>query len=147
MVKSGVQNYRRTDVITADPKRLVLMCYEGAIASLSMGKQKMINEDYEGKCRAITKAQDIINELLCALDYERGGAVAKSLDSIYNYMLRRILHADLNKDISAFDEVVNMLNELKSAWEAVFSRQDAGIKPEVLGIDEVRREGSNYISA
>jgi len=146
MYSNGIQGYRRTNVITADPKRLVLMCYEGAIDSLKIGKQKYIEKDYEGKVRAITKAQDIINELLCSLDFEKGGSIARNLDSLYNYMLRRIIHADVNKDLSALNEVIGMMNELKSAWEEVFYNKDTEIEPEIKGFTEERRQASGYIS-
>ena len=147
MNSKGIQDYRRTNVITADPKRLVLMCYEGAIDSLKIGKQKIIEKDYEGKGKAIVKTKDIINELLCSLNFEKGGSIAKSLDSLYNYMLRRIIHADLDKDISAIDEVIGMLNELKSAWEEAFYKQGREIKPETVVFDEERRsKASGYVS-
>ncbi len=147
MNSKGIQDYRRTNVITADPKRLVLMCYEGAIDSLKIGKQKIIEKDYEGKGKAIVKTKDIINELLCSLNFEKGGSIAKSLDSLYNYMLRRIIHADLDKDISAIDEVIGMLNELKSAWEEAFYKQGKEIKPETVVFDEERRsQASGYVS-
>jgi len=146
MYSNGIQDYRRTNVITADPKRLVLMCYEGAIENLKIGKQRYIEKDYEGKGKAITKAQDIINELLCSLDFEKGGAIAKNLDSLYNYMSRRIIHADVNKDLSALNEVIGMLNELKSAWEEVFYNKDTEIEPEITGFTEKRRQASGYIS-
>jgi len=147
MYNNGIQSYRRTNVITADPKRLVLMCYEGAIESLKLGKQRLIDEDYEEKGRALSKAQDIINELLCSLDFEKGGAIAKSLDSLYNYMLRRIMHADVEKDTGAIDEVIGMLNELRSAWEEIFCKQDRETKPKAVGFDEERRpQASGYVS-
>ena len=144
MFNDGIQCYRRTNVITADPKRLVIMCYEGVIENLKAGVQKIIEKDYEGKSRAIAQAQDIIYELLCSLDFERGGSIARNLESLYNYMLRRIMHADLNKDLSALNEVIRMLNELKSAWEKVFSKQVKDVKPEPLEFYEDRRQASGY---
>ena len=146
MYSNGIRDYRRTSVVTADPKRLVLMCYEGAIDSLKIGKQKIIEKDYEAKGVALTKFQDIINELLCSLDFEKGVSIAKNLDSLYNYMLRRILHADLKKDISAIDEVIGMLDELKSAWEEVFFKQGREVKPDLAEFTEERRQASGYIS-
>lgn len=146
MYSNGIQNYRRTSVVTADPKRLVLMCYEGAIDNLKIGKQKIIEKDYEAKGVALTKFQDIINELLCSLDFEKGVSIAKNLDSLYNYMLRRILHADSKKDISAIDEVIGMLDELKSAWEEVFYKQGREVKPDLAEFTEERRQASGYIS-
>jgi len=133
--------------MTADPKKLVLMCYDGAIDSLKIGKQRLAEKDYEGKAKALIKAQDIINELLCALDYEKGGSIAKSLDSLYNYMLRRITHADLTRDVKAIDEVIGMLGELKAAWEEIFFQQDSGIGPEKVVSDQEKRQASGTVSA
>lgn len=145
MYNNGIQGYRRTNVTTASPKRLVLMCYEGAIDQLKMTKQMMAEKDYEGKVKAITKSQDIIKELLCSLDYEKGGDIATNLDSLYNYMLRRIIHADVKSDQNAIDEVVGMLSELKSAWEEIFNRQSKKIAPETPPVMEKRnRQVSNY---
>ena len=124
MYNNGVQSYRKTNVMTADPKKLVLLCYEGAIDNLKIGKNMIIERDYEGKCRAFTRAQDIIGELLSSLNFEKGGSIANGLDSLYNYMLRRIIHADLENDLPAIDEVIRLLTELKAAWENIFSRKE-----------------------
>jgi len=148
MYKNGVQSYRETNVITADPKKLILMCYEGAIDSLKLGKQKIIEKDYEGKGRALTKSQDIIQELLCSLDFEKGGAIARNLEALYNYMLRRLLHANINKDIEAIDEVIFMLSELESAWQEIFQREVIENQPVAMGFGEDQRnQASSYISA
>jgi len=123
------------------------MCYEGAIDSLKLAKQKMKEKKYEEKGKAIIKAQDIIDELLCSLDFERGGAVANNLRSLYNYMLRRIIHGDVNRDMSAIDEVIEMLNELLSAWREVALRPESQVQ---TAQDRLYREkrtvGSGYIS-
>ena len=82
MYCNGVQSYRKTNVTTSDPARLIILCYEGAIDSLKLAKQKMKEKDYEKKERAIINAQDIINELLCSLDFERGGEIAINLSIV-----------------------------------------------------------------
>ena len=147
MYNNGVQAYRTTNVITADPKRLVIMCYEGAIENLKIGKEKLLRDDYEGKCDALVKAQDIINELLCSLDFEKGGSLADNLHSLYNYMLRRIMQGSVNKDVHALTEIIDMLNELLSAWLEVYSKQDRVVQPTSAGFDENRRQqGLGYMS-
>jgi flagellar protein FliS len=145
MYGNGIQCYRKTNVVTADPKRLVLMCYEGVIDSLKLGRQKILEKDYEAKGTALGKAQDIIQELMSSLDFDKGGPIAKSLDSLYNYMLRRILHANLEKDTSAIDEVIGMLNTLKSAWEEIFFKQKREISAEPVAFDnEDRKDAAAY---
>ena len=124
MYFNGIQSYRKTDISTSDPVKLVITCYEGAIESLKLAKEKMKEEDYEKKAKAIIKAQDVIDELLCSLDFENGGIIAANLSNLYNYMLRRILFGDVNKDMSAIDEVIGMLDELLSAWKSIYVQKD-----------------------
>ena len=148
MYSNGIQSYRKTNVITADPMRLIIMCYEGAVDSLKLAKQKIDEKDYEAKSRAIIKTHDIIDELLCSLDFEKGGIIAKNLSSLYNYMTRRIIHGDVNQDMGAIDEVIGMLTELQSAWQEVASKPDTEIQAAGESFYEDRRAvASGYINA
>jgi flagellar secretion chaperone FliS len=148
MYSNGIQSYRKTDVSTSDPVKLVIMCYEGAIDSLKLAKEKLKEKDYEKKAKAIIKAQDIIVELLCSLDLKKGGAIASNLSGLYNYMLRRILHGDVNRDMGAIDEVIGMLNELLSAWREVALKPESQVHSaqERLYLEK-RAVGSSSISA
>ncbi len=51
MYGNGVNAYNATGVMTADPKRLVIMCYEGAIDSLKLAKKRFIAKDFERKAK------------------------------------------------------------------------------------------------
>jgi len=119
MYGNGINAYKQTSVVTADPGRLVLMCYEGAIGSLKIAREKYISKEYEAKAEAVQKAQTIISELMQALDFKKGGEVAGNLEALYNYMLRRITEGDIKGDMKVFDEVILMLGELESAWKEI----------------------------
>jgi len=138
MYNNGVQMYRKTNVVTADPKRLVLMCYEGAIDSLKIGKQRIVEKNYEEKGKNIAKARDILSEMKSSLNFEQGGTIAANLDSLYNYMLRRIIEADLANDVQAMDDVIGMLGDLKSAWEEIFYEKKNEIGSEVAAPQDAR---------
>ena len=116
---NGTGAYQRTGVLTADPRRLVLMCYEEAIRNLKIAKAKYISRDYEEKARALIKAQDFICELNSALDFKKGGEVASNLRALYNYMMLSLTEADLKRDLGGIDHIIWMLVELKSAWEDI----------------------------
>ena len=120
MNRNGVDAYRHTNVMTADQKRLVIMCYEGAISNLKIAKERHLAGKYEAKVEAVQKALDIVDELLCSLDFEKGGQIAQNLRALYTYMRHLILEGDISRDIGALDEVSGMLEELKEAWEEIF---------------------------
>ena len=147
MYCNGIQSYRKTNITTSDPLRLIIMCYEGIIDCLNLAKEKIKEKDYEKKANAIIKAQDIINELMCSLNFEIRGEIAGNLESLYNYMLRRILQGDLNKDVRPIDEVIGMLNELLSAWRELALKPESEVQPDQDSLyREKRAVGSGYIS-
>ncbi len=130
MIRNQIKSYFTTDVLTADPHKLVLMCYEGAIFQLRVAKNKMAEKELEAKTKAINKSQDIISELAAVLDFEKGGAIAKNLDALYNYIQRRLLQAGLNDDTEAIDEVIGILHELASAWEQIGPKKNQARIPQ-----------------
>ena len=63
MYSNGIQSYRKTDVITSDPVRLVIMCYEGAVDRLKLAKQKIIEGDYSVGDYVFVSAQIIVMKI------------------------------------------------------------------------------------
>lgn len=120
MVGAGFQTYRRTDVVTADPKKLVIMCYEGALHSLKTARVKYAAKEYEAKANAIQNVLDILNELRAALDFEKGGGIARNLESLYSFWITNIIKADQHRDLSVLDQVATMIEEIKSALEEAY---------------------------
>ncbi len=115
----GIGNYQRTRIVTADPGKLVLLCYEEAISHLRMARDFALANDQEAKAKAMQTALDILHELMQSLDFERGGEIARNLKALYSYMVRRILDGDIHKDLKAFDEVIGLLEEMEEAWKTV----------------------------
>ena len=120
MYQSCIKAYQKTGVVTADPKRIVIMCYELAIVKLKNAKSHFELKEFEEKAKSLQTALDVIHELRQALDFKLGGEVAKNLDALYHYMSKRLLDGDLKKDTRAFDEVADMLQALLSAWKEIF---------------------------
>src|SRR4030067_3616384 len=110
--------YHETKILGADQGRLILMAYDGIIKYLQIAIDNLGNKDYLGKGRNIIKAQDLINELLCALNFE-AGEIAINLRNIYLFMITRLTYAETNKDIKSLQDVLKMLYELQRAWETI----------------------------
>jgi flagellar secretion chaperone FliS len=69
----------------------------------------------------IEKAQNVIWELINTLNYD-AGEIAYNLDSIYNYMIRRIIDADKDRNTDPIDEVIDHLLELRESWEKIIKK-------------------------
>lgn len=109
-----------TDVATANPHKLILMLFEGAIfavntAAISVEQQNMANKGLH-----IAKAIEIIsNGLKASLDMNAGGEIAERLATLYDYMNSRLLYANIHSSVPALQEVSKLLTELKEAWEGI----------------------------
>lgn len=122
-----------TQLDNASPHKLVIMLYDGAIVAIANAQRHMEHKEIAQKGKAISKAIDIIaNGLQASLDLENGGEIGEQLEALYEYMGKRLLHANLRNDLAALKEVSSLLQELKSAWEniaddpAVLSRNPGG---------------------
>ena len=127
MYGNGIDAYRQTNVVTADPRKLVVMCYEDAVKHLKTALTAYESNDYEAKARSLAKVHDIVAFLIQSLDFTRGGDIARALDSLYNYILRRLMDGDLKRDKAAFDEVIHIFEELLSSWRNIsVSNKESG---------------------
>jgi flagellar protein FliS len=142
MYGKGIGAYKRTGVMTADPKQLVLMCYEEAIRNLKIARVKYVSCEYEEKARALIKAQDFICALNSALDLEKGGEIAANLQALYKYIMHRVTEADLKRDLKSIDHIIGILAELKSAWEEILNGHHKDTNPDLNSDQERQRNAA-----
>ncbi|HET7313525.1 flagellar export chaperone FliS [Salinisphaera sp.] len=107
-------------VTSASPHQLVVMLFDGAQAALRKAGFALSAGDVPARGVALSKAIDIIERgLRAALDIERGGELAERLDALYDYMIRRLMQANLRGDGEAIAEVENLLDDIASAWKQI----------------------------
>ena len=124
MTGFGAQAYKAVSVDTGissgDPHQLVLMLYDGALESLRLAFGHLKAGRVADKGQAISKAIRIIDEgLKVSLDRSAGGALALRLLDLYDYMVMKLLQANLRNDDRALAEVGRLLTELREAWAAI----------------------------
>jgi len=118
-VKAYHQIGVESDVSTADPHKLILLLFDGALSAIAVARQAMLAGDIAKKGNSISKAIEIIESgLRASLDPSQGDLAAR-LDALYEYMADRLFHANLKNDQAALDEVVSLLNEIRSAWAEI----------------------------
>lgn len=116
------KRYQKTDIITSDPLRLVVLLYEGILKHIGAAIQSIKTINIEAKVEHINRALSMIAELQATLNHEKGGEIAKNLDRLYTYWRRRLVDANLQNSASPLEEVQRLVKELWSAWDQVASR-------------------------
>lgn len=106
-----------TSVEQASPHKLIVMLFDGAIASLNQAKFHMENAAIAEKGQAISRAIAIIEDgLRLSLDKEKGGELAENLDSLYDYISYRLLLANLENSLPDLEQGLDLLVQLRSSW-------------------------------
>lgn len=128
--KRGVGAYAtvglETGVAAASPHKLVVMLYDGVIVSLLSAINNIKTSNIGAKGAALSKAITIIdNGLRASLDKNAGGEIAANLDSLYDYMSRRLLEANIKNDVAIIEEVRGLMADLRSAWVEIGDKGDA----------------------
>lgn len=129
MYENALKSYQQTNVNTANPARLVLMCFDGAVRSLKLARDHYFAKEYEAKGHALQKTLDIIHELNASLDMQRGGDIAVNLRAIYSYLTQMLTEADLKRDLGLFDKGIQILQELESSWKEIAVRGTGEARP------------------
>lgn len=109
--------YHRNAVMTASPAELTLMLYDGAIKFCNIAIIAIEKGDFESANTNLKKAQAIINEFRVTLDHSY--PVWEDFERVYDYIYRRLLDANLQKDKEILEDALKYIREMKDTWKEV----------------------------
>lgn len=108
--------YKTANVETADQGRLILIAYDVAIKHCKISLAQFGNFKFiEERTKHICRAQDAVTELMNALRMD-AGEIAHNLYKLYDYILRRLVEANIKNDRARVEEVLKYLEDLRDAW-------------------------------
>ena len=111
------RQYLKNQIMTATSAELVLLLYDGYIKFCNMAKSAIEKKDYYEANENIKKAEKIIIELQSTLNHKY--EVAKDFDNIYNYVLPRLIEANIKKDNKILEECIEHIRTLRDAWKQI----------------------------
>ncbi len=106
-------------IADADPHALVLTVMEATLARLNTARACIEHKETRRKAGLLHSSVILVAELRGSLDLDHGGQLAQNLSDLYEYMTRRLIHANLNNDVAAVSEVASLLGEIREAWAAI----------------------------
>lgn len=113
-----------TAASSASPHQLIAMLFDAAASSIAMARFHMGEKRIRAKGEATSRAINIIeNGLKASLDPEAGGGAGKrlagDLAELYDYLVRKLMYANLHNDVAALDEAARLLESVASAWREI----------------------------
>jgi flagellar protein FliS len=126
------QSYKNANVTTADRGKLVIMIYDHCIKWTKKAEEELDTKNVEMMVRAVQRVQNGLTELMCALDMDRGGDIARNLFRLYEFYSRHLTQAIKDRSVQALRDVAGMMSMLREAW--------------LVAIENVRREDHAALS-
>lgn len=121
--RSATAIYQQTSVRggieDADPHQLVSMLLDGVVERINQARGYITHGNVPGKGNSVARALAILGELRGSLDHTADPTLSQRLDSLYDYISRRLLHAQLNDDVAALDEAIRLLTPVREGWQGI----------------------------
>ena len=124
MNNANYKQYSQVQIKTANKGKLIVMLYRGAIKFMKKALLLIEKKDMEGKGNALIRSQDIILELLYALDQkmlDSGNELALNLQRLYLYSYQQLVKANVQMDAKPIKDVIGIMENLLEAWENVIA--------------------------
>ena len=129
MANSTYNQYLEAEVLGADPVKLVIILYRAAVESVASARRHLRNGEIMERSQKITKAWEILNELLGSLDHARGLEISRSLAGLYTYMQTLLMEANTQQKEAPLAEVEQLLTTLAEAWRAAAPLLPVAVSP------------------
>ena len=123
MSLKGINAYKKGNlkqqISQADPHKITLMLMQGMLDKLAYTKGCIERKDYSGKSEHISRATAILMSLRDTLEMETGAEVADNLFALYDYMIQRLIDANVQNNLKIVDEVITLFIPIKTAWSQI----------------------------
>lgn len=118
--------YKSNSVNFASKEQLLLMLVDGAVKFSKIARQAIVDKDIKKAHENIVKTQNIFYELIVTLDVNKGGEWAKNLVSVYQFIVDRLVQANIKKDVDIMNEVIPLIEDVKDMWEQAYKVSKGG---------------------
>jgi flagellar secretion chaperone FliS len=115
VVNNPYKAYQNNTVTTASPGELTLMLYNGCIKFIQLAKKGIQDKNIEQKNTNIQKVQNIVSELMVTLNTDV--EVSKNMMSLYDFINRRLVDANVKNDVKALEEAEGLVVEFRDTWK------------------------------
>jgi flagellar secretion chaperone FliS len=110
-------DYLRETVLSATPAQLVTMLYDRLLLDLARAEAAQIEQNWVAAGKHLLHAQDIVTELASSLDVDAWSG-GRDLMALYTYLGRRLIAANVQRDVAITRECSTHLGPLRWAWLA-----------------------------
>lgn len=124
--RAAYAQYKNNKVNAASGPELTLMLYDGSIKFLNIAEAAIESKDIQKAHTNIIKTERIIDYLRNTLDMKY--PVAKDFENMYSYIARRLVEANITKDIEIVKEINEHMHAIRDNWVEVMKANHIMVK-------------------
>ncbi len=118
-----IKQYQASNITTATPEKLMMLFFDAAIQFLQKEKTAIDEKNLQEKTTNIESARKIIRELMRTIDLENGNDVSKALFRLYNRLIMKLIKANVSRNITLIDEVMEDLTNIRWGFQKAIEIQ------------------------
>jgi flagellar secretion chaperone FliS len=110
------ESYLVTEVMTATPQKLQLMLIDAGICAGQRALKHLKARENEQACECIIRAQQIVGEMISALDYETKSELVRKVAGVYLFVYRAFMDAAFTHDQGKVNDALKVLAVERDTW-------------------------------
>lgn len=108
--------------MTASKEQLQLMLYDGAIRYSNQARDAIEKKDFETSYDRLTRAQNIMMEMINGLNYDINRELCERMASIYMFVYKKLLDANMHHNTSDIDDALKVLSIERETWQMLVDK-------------------------
>jgi len=140
--------YLKTQILTARPEQLTLMLLDGAVRFVEKASTCIQQEQFDGSYQALSRAEQIIMELLNSLHPESAPQLCRQQASLYLFIYQKLVEANMYRDVEQAKQALRVLKSVRETWimlleklQAEGGSQDSADRPDVIPSTAISIQG------
>lgn len=121
---SRATQYRELQVLSASPARLTVLLFEHLEVVMRRAQTAIRNDQIELRVANLSRAREILSELLGTLDIDRGGELAVDLSMLYGFVLAELVDVGIRRDAVRLGRLIGIVNTLSTAFALAAKQLD-----------------------
>jgi flagellar secretion chaperone FliS len=122
MQSQARNQYQQSEILDADPKRLVVLLYRAALDAMAKAQQHLASGEIRERADQISRAFEIVAVLAEAVNTEKGGEISANLLRLYDFVQQQLIQANLEQKPEPLAHAEWTLRNLLGAWEEIAAK-------------------------
>jgi len=138
MFELATRTYQENRDANVSSVEVLSQLFSKIIGAINAAKVAAVNGRIDERHQQVSKATAALMGLRRALDLERGGAIASSLDRLYHFALLRLTEFEIKNDARHAEEAISVLAPIGESWRSLANEQPSLPEASQLAVQRAR---------